>query len=252
MKGLNQLLSMGILALALCVSSPAAAHDTLLIMDTYQAAVNTTPGLKVFNTHHFLPPEKELMEPDRIQEVFFITPSSKRVARDAMITETGTCLCLAVPVNGFYTKTPDGYQRGKTKKDVENPILCSSSVKYAKAVFTVGQAGGDAWAKPLGQAMEIVPLKDPATLKTGDILPVKVLKEGKPARTFVYGTYDTFSDQKDTFGYTTKTDKEGVANIKLIHKGTWLLIAKVEEPYPDTSVCDSQRWATSLTFYIDQ
>ncbi len=252
MKGINQIFSIGILALALCFTSPAGAHDTLLLMDTYQAAANTTPGLKVYSTHHFLPEQKEIVGPDKLEEVFFITPSGKRAAQDAKLTETGTTLCLAVPVNGFATKTPDGYQRGKNKKEVENPIFCSSSVKYTKAVFTVGQAGGDAYAKPLGQAMEIVPLKDPATLKTGDILPVQILKEGQPARTFVYGTYDGFTDEANTFGYTTKTDKEGVANIKLIHDGTWVLIAKVEEPYPDTSVCDMQRWAASLTFYVNK
>ena len=71
-------------------------------------------------------------------------------------------------------------------------------------------------------------------------------------RTVIFGTYDTFTDEANTFGYTTRTDKEGIANIKLIHNGTWLLIAKDEAPYPDTSVCDLQRWAATLTFYVDK
>ena len=180
MNRLNQIFCITILALVVCFSSQAQAHDTLLVMDAYQASINTTPGYKVFSTHHFLPLEKEQMGQERLEEVFFITPSSKRVSKDSKLGETGTYLCLAVPMNGFATKTPDGYQRGKNKKEVKNPVLCRNSMKFAKAVFTIGQAGGDAYSKPLGQAMEIIPLKDPALLKTGDILPVKVLKEGKP------------------------------------------------------------------------
>lgn len=252
MKSLSHIFCIAILTLSVCFSSPLQAHDTLLVMDTYQASLNSTPGLKVFSTHNFLPPEESLMSPDRLKEVFFISPSSGRLSQDAKLGEQGTYLCLAVPVNGFATKTPDGYQRGKNKKEVDNPVLCSSSIKYAKAVFTVGKAGGDAYAKALGHEIEIIPLKDPSTLKTGDTLPVKVIKEGQPARTYVYGTYDTFSDEKDTFGYTTRTDKQGIAKIKLIHDGTWVLIAKIEEPYPDSAVCDTQRWAASLTFYVNK
>jgi uncharacterized GH25 family protein len=156
----------------------------------------------------------------------------------------------ALPRNGFSTKTTEGYQQGKTKKDVDDAVLCRYSQKFAKAVFTVGRPGGETVSKPLGHAMEIVPLKDPATLKAGDVLPVKVIVEGKPARTFVYGTYAGFSEFSNTFAYTTRTDKEGIARIKLIHDGAWVLIAKQEEAYPDTTECDKRAWAASLTFEI--
>ena len=45
-------------------------------------------------------------------------------------------------------------------------------------------------------------------------------------------------------------DKEGVAEIKMIHNGVWVLIAKREEAYPDAAECDKQAWAASLTFEI--
>lgn len=93
-------------------------------------------------------------------------------------------------------------------------------------------------------------MKDPSLLKTGDVLPVKVMLEGKPARTYVYGTYASFSEMKDTFAYTARTDKNGVAKIKMIHDGVWLLIARQEQAYPDAAECDKQRWAASLTFEI--
>ena len=159
-------------------------------------------------------------------------------------------MAVAIPINGFATKTPEGYQRGKSKKDVTSAIQCRFSQKFAKTVFTKGETGGNVFSEPLGHAMEIIPMKDPGSLKTGDILPVKVLLEGKPVRTFIYGTYAGFAQSADTFAYTARTNKDGMAKIKIIHAGDWLLIAKQEENYPDTSECDLKSWAASLTFKI--
>ena len=73
--------------------------------------------------------------------------------------------------------------------------------------------------------------------------------DGKPASTIVYGTYAGFSEDPGTFAYATST-KEGIAKIKLLKSGTWLLLAKQESAYRDPSVCDKQTYAGSLTFQV--
>ena len=98
--------------------------------------------------------------------------------------------------------------------------------------------------------MEIIPQKDPSLVKSGEVLPVKVLLDGKPARTYVYGTYAGFSEAPNTFAYTTRTNKEGIAEIKMLHNGAWVLIVKEVQPYADATECDKQTWAASLTFEI--
>ena len=238
----------------------ALAHDLWMTVDPYVIGKTGSPSLSIFNAHRFPADAEDYLAADRLDRAFFVSPKGAKVAASgradgkygpqASLKDTGTYLAVALPRNGFATKTTEGYQKGKTKKDVDNVIECKYSRKFAKAVFTVGRPGGEVVCKALGHAMEIVPLKDPATLKTGDVLPVKVLVEGKPARTMVYGTYAGFSESPNTFGYTTRTDKEGVARIKMIHGGAWVLIAKHEEAYPDTAECDKQVWAASLTFEI--
>jgi uncharacterized GH25 family protein len=238
----------------------AWAHDLWVTVDSYALQKSGSPSLAIFSAHKFPAGAEDYLAADRLDQAFIVSPKGAKVAASAKadgkygpqasLKETGTYLAVALPSNGFATKTTEGYQRGKTKKDVDNPILCRYSQKFAKAVFTVGRPGGAVVSKPLGHAMEIVPLKDPATLKAGDVLPVKVLVEGKPARTFVYGTYVGFSEFPNTYAYTTRTDKEGIARIKMIHDGAWVLIAKQEEAYPDTAECDKRAWAASLTFEI--
>jgi nickel transport protein len=238
----------------------AWAHDLWMTVDPYVLHKAESPSLAVFSAHRFPAGADDYLAADRLDQVFLISPNGAKMTASAKadglfsphvpMKETGTYLAVALPRDGFATKTTEGYRRGKTKKDVENVIECRYSRKIAIAVFTMGRPGGEAFSRPLGQAMEIVPLKDPATLKTGDVLPVKVIVEGKPARTFLYGTYAGFSESPTTFAYTTRTDKEGVAAIKMIHSGVWVLIAKQEEAYPDTATCDKQAWAASLTFEI--
>ena len=245
------LLTTAVLVSMICSLGVAQAHDTWVTPSVFQAVKGKTPDYTVANSHHFPASAEDTMAADRLDKLFAVGPDGKPVSQNASLSQTGTYVAVAVPVNGFATKTPDGYQRGKNKTQVDNPILCRKSMKFAKSIFTVGPASGDAWGKSLGHAMEIVPLKDPATLKAGDVLEVKVLLDGKPSRTFVFGTYAGFSTESNTFGYTTRTDKKGVARIKLIHGGPWLLIAKVEAPYPDPETCDAQRWAATLTFNVN-
>jgi uncharacterized GH25 family protein len=241
-------------------ATPVLAHDLWITMDSYEVGQNKAAEATVFSSHHFPAPASEVMPPERMDRFIFVSPdgrqatavnSGKGIYRsNATFNEAGTYVAVALPLNTFYTKTPEGYQRGKNRKEVNNPIACSYSQKFAKAIFSVGKVSGDAYSKPLGHAMELVPLKDPLSLKTGDVLQVKVLLEGKPARTFVYGTYEGFTDAANTFAYATRTDKNGIAEIKMIHAGVWVLIVKAEEDYPDATECDTQRWAASLTFKI--
>ena len=222
---------------------------------------NSKPAVfAVASAHHFPAQGDELMTRDRIDKVVLLTPGGKEVQAapqgdtqyqsQSPLEAQGTFMAVAIPQNGFSTKTPEGYQRGKSKKDLKNVIECRYSEKFGKALFVVGAPGGSAFSQSLGHKMEIIPLKDPAMLKEGDDLPVKVVVEGQPARTYVYGTYAGFSDEPNTFAYTTSTDKEGIARIKMIKAGTWLLVVKQETPYSDTSVCDKLSYSASMTFEV--
>jgi uncharacterized GH25 family protein len=76
-----------------------------------------------------------------------------------------------------------------------------------------------AWAEPLGLALEIVPERDPTTLRVGDALPVRVLRGGQPLAGFALG----YVSSGETREHVAVTDAEGRATAMLDVRGTWLV-----------------------------
>ncbi len=237
-----------------------SAHDLWVTLENYDMKKAGSASLAVYNAHKFEAGEEDYLPADRLGQVFFITPDGQQVMGSSKsegkygpqkeFKKDGTYLAVAIPQNGYGTRTTEGYYLGKSKKDVSKAISCWYSEKFAKTVYAVRNPGGDSFSKVLGHSMEIIPLKDPTTLKVGEMLPVKVLFEGQPLRTMVFGTYGGFTEARDTFAYTTRTDIEGIAEIKLLHPGNWLLLVKHQEFYPDNEVCDNITKAASLTFNV--
>jgi uncharacterized GH25 family protein len=94
-------------------------------------------------------------------------------------------------------------------------------VKNTKTFVRVGEppASDRAWAEPIGQRLEIVPERDPTTLRVGDDLSVRVLREGKPLAGFTVG----FVAAGEKSEHVMKTDAEGRAHAVLDTAGAWLV-----------------------------
>ena len=120
----------------------------------------------------------------------------------------------------------------------------------AKAVISVG-GQGQGLSREVDDLLEIVPLKSPAGLKQGDLLPVKILFQGKLlSHDYLYATYSGFSDENETYAFTTMMNNEGKANIKLLKKGVWLVKVPHKLPYPDLEECDEYFYCSTLTFEV--
>ncbi|MBU0973602.1 MAG: DUF4198 domain-containing protein [Proteobacteria bacterium] len=175
--------------------------------------------------------------------------SEVMLASKETITTPGTYIVSAVRKPGFYTKTKKGGKRS-SKQGLEHVIKCSFSQMSMKAVVNAGNVNGPA-DRVLGHPMEIVPLKNPGNLRSGDDLPIWILLDGKPYSGTFFATYAGFSTQKETFAYASKTDKKGLGNLKILTSGVWVIKAVHEQPYPDKTQCDSQSFIATLTFQIN-
>ena len=128
---------------------------------------------------------------------------------------------------------------------------------FGKSVVTVGGAFDAKTATtPVGQALEIVPLANPNTLKAGELLPLQVLYQGKPlAKATIVATADTVvtkdpesqNDHRDINGYSATTDKSGRANFLPLVEGLWKVKVIHKTPFADSTVCqDSALYATLI------
>jgi uncharacterized GH25 family protein len=179
------------------------------------------------------------------------------LATSVGIEKPGPYIVSAALKPGYYTMYMEkGRVKHKMgpKTGLKSVILSLYYEQYAKALLTVGDTSDDAFARPLGDKIEIVPLKNPYNTKAGagEILPVQVWFNGRPASFCkVYATYAGFSTGDD-FALATTADSKGIAHIRLTHWGPWLI--KAEKRMPATEdlkdKCNMLHCTASLTFEI--
>lgn len=244
---------------AFVFTQAALAHDMWIEVRDYTPAPGEEVTMTLAYDHHL--PGWEFLPRERLDQIFLVRPDGSQAQikpyseveykAEPAPADAGSYLVAAVQKGAFWTKTTEGYQSGKSKKDVKAAIQCTYSAKFTKAIVNVGPPAGEALGKPLGQELEIIPLADPGALSSGDYLPIKVLFKGKPlAGADVVASYVGFSREKNTFAYATKTVADGTARIRMATPGAWLVAAHFKEHYPDPATCDENSFAASLTFEI--
>jgi uncharacterized GH25 family protein len=235
---------------------PLHAHSLWLNIDDEQPKIGETFRVEIGWGHKF--PRDEIIKEGFLKEVYCVDSNGARTPlKQVSVTEfefvpkaQGSYTLLANTNPGFVSKTPEGYKL-QSKKGLEEVVSCFRYDIRAKAFVYVGPEA-QASTEAFGDILEIIPLKSPRGLKKGEILPLKVMFEGKPLPAAeVKATYAGFSNEPHTFAVTTKTDGKGVARVNLLEKGDWLLNVVHEVSYPDTAECDKYRNNYSLTFKVD-
>lgn len=169
----------------------------------------------------------------------------------------GTYLVVMEGKGNFGAFTTKGYKR-RSKKELKNETIKGNvtySQSFCKALVNIGgKTGGESYSKVLGHGLEIVPLTDPGKLRTNDTLLLKVLHNGKPLdeSVMVYATYMGFSNKTDVFAHTAwaSAGKKGVAEIRLLQPGTWMVFVHHKLPYPDPQSADLYSYQATLTFEV--
>jgi len=136
------------------------------------------------------------------------------------------------------------------KGSLKNIISSRQYNKFAKSIISTSDAKDENYLKALGHSLEIIPLQNPNSVKTGEYLSIKVLFKGEPLEgAEILGTYAGFSNKGD-FAYYTTTNNEGIAKIKINNQGSWILQTKFIEDAPKDlkGKCNEIYYASTLTF----
>ncbi len=233
---------------------PAFAHYPWLNVTDYTPASGRSVSMTIGWGHRY--PLAGFLKKDAVEKIAISGPekavlnfvSEIEIKSDTRIHTEGAYIVSVSRKPSFYTKTTQGNKR-LPKKGLEHVIKCSFSHMCMKAIVNVGHGKGKVDAI-VGHPMEIVPLENPANLRSGDFFPVQVLWHGKPFKGYIYATFAGFSTESETFAYTTKTDKKGKGKIKILQPGVWMIKAAGEQAHPDPEQCDVDAFVATLTFEV--
>lgn len=202
----------------------ALAHDLWLNVDTYSLQKSAETDAKVVFGHNY-PYYGILVKQEQLSAFFYLAPDGHKTVIDETREE----------LHGESYGKPAGARVGAVHCSQEGTYIVAAakkrkgdalnvpSEKYAKAIIVVGE-GSSSVSQPVGQRIEIVPLKNPSEVKAGEFFPVQVLYEGKPLSTFVYGTYAGYSSSDEPFPVLARSNASGIAQVKIEQAGTWMIV----------------------------
>jgi nickel transport protein len=168
----------------------------------------------------------------------------KKNKENAALTPKGNPVVIAALYDsGYWLKTTDGWKKA-TKREGKakyNIIESLKSKQWCKSVL----APSAECSKPVGQPFEVVPQKDPTTVKVGDKLPIKVVFDSKPVESAIITTGGGHaSDSKNPL----KTDKDGMASVTIEKAGLQMVKASHSVPIKDDPDADMLHLASTVTF----
>lgn len=243
------------LILTVFFSATGFSHNLWLTADNYSPKPGDSVTIDIGWGHGL--DKKETMKKNSFRRIYVITPDGKKIrsikindTRFRFTAEKAGSYAVGAEINpGFMSKTTTGRVM-RNKKGLNNAVSCMNFDIRAKTIIN---AGGEVPSskKLVRHPLEIIPLNDPGNLKKDDVLQVMVVFNGKPvAACDIHATHEGFKGKDHEAALSVKTDGNGKATIKIIQRGTWVLQARLEKPYPDSKVCDKYMYAAGFTLSV--
>ncbi|WP_300672584.1 DUF4198 domain-containing protein [Desulfoluna sp.] len=257
MKRCNRLVFLAVFMGCFVFAASLSAHEFIIKPVKNTAAMGETLPFSVLSAHVFMVSEEVeplasvsvgLVSNDRETPVS-LTENATLMTLDGAVSLAGegTAILSGHRKGVIWTQTTSGWKQAP-KSACKGVIESGKYEKFCKTLVTSGHPD-KGYAKVLGQALEIIPVTDPASVAPGEELIVKVLYKGKPLATEILATYDGFSGDPNTYAYYSTTGADGLARIKVTHDGTWMIRVEKKEEVP-TSEYDKHVIRAVLVFGV--
>lgn len=234
-------------AVFLLTAALLSAHDFWLVPDAFQVAPGDALEVRGQTSSKF-PTSESAVALARISEARVVSASSEETVTD--MSHSGKSLLLrhrpatagqrivAVALKPTSVReSAEGFKRYMTlegapqlaaRYEREGLLPKTDSItrryaKYAKTVIEVGRGGPRAFSRVVRHPAELVPLNDPASLRAGDTLAVRLLYRGQPlANAHVHAGAAPAADSRNApKDQSLVTDAEGVARVAVAENGLW-------------------------------
>jgi len=227
----RRMMRLGLVAGILSTVSGASAHDLLVKPNAAAAASGAPIALQVLLTEVYFAPDVVPPVERTVLTVLSggsstpvaLTKDADVKALAASLTSTGQPTIVTATLS---RERPARAEPGKAPE----PAMLSEASSKALLNLSAGATGFDA---SNGSRLEIIPLANPAEMKSGQELPIKLLFDGKPLKAQIFASYDGFSARDHSFAFATSSEADGTAFIKLTAPGLWMV--KTSHTVPETS-----------------
>ena len=235
-------------------ASAAGAHMLWLTPDKHSPAPGDAVTVTLGFGHHFSPDEVMEKE-DRMERVYAVSPDGTEIDLKAVTPsqytftpETeGPYAMYATMKSGCMSTTTTGRKMGN-RKTLEGVVSCFGFEMSAMTTVRCGGGAGTGFGKEM-LTVDIIPQKNPATIKTGDTLPLLVMYQGKPlagATLSAVGEGCKLAEDQ-SWDQEVETNADGVAQVGISVAGPWLFSVRHKIPYADPEACDDMMYSTTLT-----
>ena len=236
---------------------PAAAHEFILKPDTATPPAGKSTRVQAQASHVFMISEEaENPANVRLQILQNGKASSVSLSEDAalatlvgdfVLADSAPALLVGHRLPQIWSETTEGVlEGGRAQLEAQGKKVRSVGKyeKYAKTLLNPA-ADDSLYKTPQNQALEIVLLDNPASIKPGGTMNVQVLLRGKPLADATVGlTHDGFSKQEDTYKATATTDAQGKAALTVDKPALWMLRTAKVEKTPGTDADEHHLRAT--------
>lgn len=235
----------------LLVTATAGAHDFWLIPNAFVVAPGGTLEVRGQTSSHF-PTSEGAVAPDRVADARVIDASGATPLRNLSVAEQSLLIRQPVRTPGqkivaVTTKprsvresaegfrhylvvegAPEALERYQREGKLPTDSITRRYAKYAKTFVEVGRGGARVYQQAVGHPIEFVPLSDPAALRAGDTLAVRLIYRGQPlagAKVHASGVPAdlglTAAAAEQALEVSVQTDARGVARIPVGRDGLW-------------------------------
>lgn len=189
--------------------------------------------------------KREDFDLSKVKQIKAVDPNGKEIS--VSIEKKGPSLLLKIDQtpalvfaevdNGYWSKTIYGW-KNLPKRKASRVVESHRSLYYSKLLLSWDERA----TTPLSDStLEIIPLENPFHLKTGTLLPLRVIFQGKP----VPGVHLEGGDHQKT----AVTNLQGEARVPLT-KGTQRISVTLREPLKNDPDADSLTITSTLTFEV--
>lgn len=207
--------------------APTSAHDLWITLSGAQQTRSV-----VLNYGH--PNDRPPTAADKVVDLLAISGAGQKsllegldveqsggviVVRSKPFDDTQHALIAARYDNGYWAEIAENFYRNTSRRVVPGAKDSLWSMKFAKAI-----TGRNApWDKVVGHVLEIVPMTDPAAVKEGEALRVRVLFAGKPLPGVQVERGDGLTPLAETAIAKFTANGDGVLDIPIVARGPQLL-----------------------------